>query len=47
MRMTADNGVYIQTILVDGTEIPYSVWGKTQSLDALPYLRRKIGRAHV
>ena len=40
MRMTADNGVYIQTILVDGTEIPYSVWGKTQSLDALPYLRR-------
>ena len=40
MRMTADNGVYIQTIMVDGTEIPYSVWGKTQSLDALPYLRR-------
>ena len=40
MRMTADNGVYIQTILVDGTEIPYSVWGKTQSLDALPFLRR-------
>ena len=40
MRMTADNGVYIQTILVDGMEIPYSVWGKTQSLDALPYLRR-------
>ena len=26
--------------MVDGTEIPYSVWGKTQSLDALPYLRR-------
>ena len=40
MRMTADNGVYIQTIMVDGTEIPYSAWGKTQSLDALPYLRR-------
>lgn len=39
MRMIPDNGVYIQTIMIDGVEIPYRVWSSL-TFDALPYLRR-------
>ncbi len=39
MTMRPDSGVTIQTIMIDGVEIAYSVW-KTLTFDALPYLRR-------
>lgn len=39
MRMIPDSGVYIQTIMIDGAEIPYKVWSSL-NFDALPYLRR-------
>ncbi len=39
MAMRPDSGVTIQTIMIDGVEIAYSVW-KTLTFDALPYLKR-------